>query len=81
MLLALRHNHGAHYDLIGQGIFINVRESYFKSDLMSSEGCAALESSFTVKDKLALLGQDLTDEFAKIRCQGVLSSFDHSPGC
>ncbi|KAF2159177.1 hypothetical protein M409DRAFT_30316 [Zasmidium cellare ATCC 36951] len=65
VLLVLRHNDDSHYDLVGQGIFINVRESSLDWEAMLDRGCAALSVSLTAEDKIALVGQDVTDAFAK----------------
>lgn len=68
--LVLRHNHGTHYDLIGQGLvpipagftaIINY-SPYDEAD----QRYAKLEVSFTAEDKIVLVGQDLKDRGSEV---------------
>lgn len=65
MFLILRHNHGFHFDIIGQAISIRESESYDSCThevTPAAELEADVQVSFTAEDKLVLVGQDLEDD-------------------
>ncbi|KAK4496818.1 hypothetical protein PRZ48_012802 [Zasmidium cellare] len=68
-MLVLRPNHGDHYDFVGQGIFINAGESSVDWDAMTTaksyRKCVTLTVSLNAGDKVALVGQDVTNKSAK----------------